>query len=363
MLTKRTLLIFTVAIFAITLTLLPSVISVVDIYSFQMTVPDEINALPGDSVVVEGEILVTGMYWLHNFEMTIEGLNYDYELVTNWGESVRILRGWNPDDGVFRMPETFELHIDVPEDADGVNFVSITGQEHHSWKQVSNDTYFILNVGGAPEEETIALEIIDIEVPEEIMEFEAFDFDFKIRNKAPTPKSAIVSLVVPEGWQLDESSKTYAVAGESEESGMFRVIPTAEDGDVALFVEYPFKNRVMNFTKTGPYLVPGTEEPTTTTTEPSGNLFGDIYSAITGFSVGIISGITGSFGDLEVPLLVGIIVVLVIVIIWLLTSIFKVLKIEIVSDEEETSGGNSAEISDAGSDTNGSAGQITLTEI
>jgi len=361
MMTRKTALIFTAAILAITMALLPSVISIVDIYSFEMTVPDEVNVMPGETVVIEGEVLVTGMYWLHNFEMTVEGLDYNYNLVTNWDEHVRILRGWNPDDGVFRMPETFELRIDVPEDASGVDFVSITGQEHHSWRQVSNNTYFILNIGGAPDEETVALEIVDIEVPEEIMEFEAFDFSFKVKNKGPTPRSATVSLVVPEGWQLDESSKTYAVSGDSEEEGMFRVIPTTEEGEVALLVEYPFKNRVMNFTKVGPYLVPMTEETTTTTTKPSGNLFGDIYSAITGFSVGIISGITGSFGEFEVPLLVGIIVVLVIVIIWLLTSIFKVLKIEIVSDDEGNAG-SAVEISDSGIDS-GSSGQITLTEI
>lgn len=300
-------------------------------YSFGMSVPDEVNANPGVTVDVEGEILVTGMFWLHNFDLTVSGLDYDYEIEPAWWEHVRILREWNPQQGVFRVPEKFKLTINVPEDASGAHIVTITGQEHHSFREVSNETYFVLTIGGAPAQ--VNLSISDILVPEMIKEYEPFNLTFKIDNAGAIDIAATVSMSVPEDWEVDEASKTIQVKGGSSEIDMFTIIPTTTSGEISLFVEYPFKGEVINFTKVGPYLVPSGELPTTTTTAaPS------FYAPIANFIYYLTSPIIGSFeslvGSYAVPAMVGIIVILLIIIIWIISGMFKFVRSKSRSEPE-----------------------------
>lgn len=290
-------------------------------YSFGMSVPDEVNANPGATVDVEGEILVTGMYWLHNFDLTVSGLSYDYEIEPAWWEHVRILRDWNPQQGVFRVPEKFKLTINVPEDASGAHLVTITGQEHHSFREVSNETYFVLTIDDAPAQ--VNLSISDILVPEMIKEYEPFNLTFKIDNAEAIDIAATVSVSVPEDWEVDEASKTIQVKGDSSEIDMFTIIPTTTSGEISLFVEYPFKGEVINFTKVGPYLVPSAELPTTTTTTEAQ----PFYVPIANFIYSLTSPIIGSFeslaGAYAVPAMIGIIIILLIIIFWIVSGMFK----------------------------------------
>ena len=74
-------------------------------YSFEIILPEEVEAVPGEQITVDGKILVTGIYWLHNFNLEASGISYDYEITPEWWEHVRILRSWNSDIGVFREPD------------------------------------------------------------------------------------------------------------------------------------------------------------------------------------------------------------------------------------------------------------------
>lgn len=298
-------------------------------YSFEMRIPDEAKANPGDTVELEGEILVTGLYWLHNFELTVSGLPYDYKIEPAQWEHVRILREWNPEQGVYRVPEKFKLTIDIPEDASGAHLVTIKGQEHHSFREVSNETYFILAVAGAPTQ--INLSISEIVVPEMIKEYEPFDLTFKINNDGALDIVATVSVLIPEDWEVDEPSHTMPVKGDSSETGKFIIIPTTTAGEVSLLVEYPFKGEITNFTKVGPYLIPGAELPTTTQPQP---FYAPISNFIFSLTDQTIERIEAVGGEYTIPVMIGIIIVLLIIIFWILSGMFKFIRTKSRSEPE-----------------------------
>lgn len=301
-------------------------------YSFEITVPDEVNANPGDTVEVEGEILVTGMYWLHMFEMTVDGLPYEYEMEPGWGEHVRILRDWNPEVGVFRVPETFKLTIQVPEDAVGAHLVTITGQEHHSFREISNETYFILTVGGVVGEADLG--ISDILVPETIKEYEPFSLTFKIDNDGALDAAATISVIIPEDWEVDESSHTLSVEAYSSEVGRFEIIPTTTAGEISLLVEYPFKEEIINFTKVGPYLIPTGELPPTTTTTKAQPFYAPVANFVYALGSPVIKLFEQALGDYTVPVTIGIIIVLLVIIFWLISGIFSLIRVKDRSEPE-----------------------------
>jgi hypothetical protein len=329
---KSLFLVSVIAALAAGALVLPAVNSALTFYSFEIITPAEVLAQPGTQVTVDGGVLVTGMYWMHDFNLTVEGLPYGYTIKPAHMDDVPILRDWNPQQGVFRVPNNFTLKMDIPANASGVYIVSITGTEHRSFRQVTNGTYFVLKVGKAAQNATAAsqLQVSDILVPEAIKEFEPFNLTFKVDNNAAVKTAATITLVMPKEWQSDATSKTFSIEASGSAIGSFRIVPTTAAGEVSLMIEYPFKNQIINFTKTGPYLIPG-ENVTTTTkpSQPSGGSLGVIGGAVSAFT-SFVSGALGSAGTQYdswlTPITIGIIVILVIVIVWLLGGIFKLVQ-------------------------------------
>ncbi len=292
-------------------------------YSFEIIVPEEVEAMPGQNVTVDGGVLVTGFYWLHNFELKVSGLPYDYKIEPEWWEHVRILREWNPEQGVYRVPEKFKLDINVPEDATGSYIVTITGQEHHSFREISNFSYFVLRVGGKPIKPQLT--ISDIIIPENITEYEPFRLIFKVDNEGVIDTIANISIKVPEDWEVDEPTQTIKIRKNKSVASAFNIIPTTTPGEVSLYVEYPFRDEVINFTKTGPYLIPA---GVTTTTKPEE--FKPIFSQIVDYLNSLLEAVTDSIESVAGPyatsLIVGVIFVLFIIILWLIFDIIKFVK-------------------------------------
>jgi hypothetical protein len=291
-------------------------------YSFEIKLPDEVQATPGQDVTIEGGVLVSGMFWLHDFNLTATGIPYEYTISPNWFESVRILRSWNPVDGLFKTPDKFNITIHVPESAYGSYIVLVTGQEHRSYSQVQNSSYFVLNVGGAVEPQ---IEISDILVPETIDVNEPFTMTFTVSNKAPIDSATTISAILPEGWKADATSKTISIKAGESSSEKFIIVPTTSAGTVSLLVEYPFKNHVVNFTKEGPYLVPGGEAQGNETQSES------IFSIIGNFVMSVKDYAEGSLS----PVLIGLIVVLLIIIAWLSLGIYRTLSSKEGSGKDE----------------------------
>ncbi len=328
---SRKIVLFLVAMMIVSSFAVPSAISKIDYYAFEISLPDEVSVSPGESVTVDGGITVTGMYWLHMFGLEYAGTPYEIEFSPSFWEHVMIVRGWNPDVGVVRLPEKFEMTITVPEGAEeGNRIVVVRGQEQHSFRKVSNSTYFVLKVG---ETETVPhIGISDIIIPETVDDGKPFSLEFRLENVAPIDTIVTVRAVIPEEWQIDDFSKTVLVGSNSSVSENFTIIPTTESGTVSIVIEYPFQGEVINLTKTGPYLVPDGEMAE----GASFGIVGRFIASITGLTVGIVDDVSGSMGErFSISILIGIIVVLIVLIAWLIKGIMGIVKVEVVPDEPE----------------------------
>lgn len=338
---------FLVSVGLISLLLSSVVTSRRTFYQFVMGTPEEVEASAGQTVTVPGTILNEGMFFLHNFDITLEGLPEDFEYEVNpahW-QDVRILREWNPDDGSYRVPEEFEITITVPSSAaDGLHVVTVTGQEHHSFREVTNSTFFVLHVGegAGPSEPTgEGLDVSDILVPETITSGEEFTLTFRLDNGFDEDMSASVSIVAPDDWEIEKETLLMRVGAGSSEIGTFTITPTDSEGRVSLLVEYPFNQTIVSTTKEGPYLRPvSTTEPTTTTV-PDGEekpFFVDLYDRMK-------AGVKEVLGDFARPLIIGIIVVLAVIVIWLVVDIVGYYRGKDTKAEEIKKGSGKASVS------------------
>jgi hypothetical protein len=219
---------------------------------FSIGMPEMVEAGPGELVTINGTILNFGYYWLHNFNLTASGLPEDY-IVTfspNWFEHVRVLRDWNPEQGLYLVPENFTMSIQVPENATGVFTVNVTGQEFTSWRQLSNSTTFIFRVSTPPK-----LSISNIVVPETVTEFKEFSISFSVRNDGLADQHVTLSVSAPADWIVaPEQSLTVNASSSADVS--FALTPTNTSGEISVLLEYPYKAQVLNITKVGPMLVP-----------------------------------------------------------------------------------------------------------
>lgn len=286
-------------------------------YAFSLVVPEEVMANPGETVPVDGEIYVTGIWWLHKFNLTIENLQYDYEVIPDYWQDVKIIREWNPTEGLYKAPEKFQIKIRVPEDAYGVQIPVITGQEHHSFKQVSNSTYFVLKISGEAPPVEHALTVSDIVVPETIEEGVPFDITFTVNNEGDEATTATISITMPEGWGVDKETQLVAIEAKQSAVGKFVLTPSEAAGEVSLFIEYPYRETILNLTRVGPTLTPTVPETTTTLVEktPFEKLIDDIK--------GIMSPITGPMAPILTPITIGVVILLLVIIVWLLVGIIN----------------------------------------
>lgn len=217
--------------------------------------PSEIEMDAGDTVVVNGTLLNVGWYWLHNFNISVSGLPKGSELnvTPSWFEHVRILREWNPERGVYLVPEVFQLTIKVPEDASGVFLVNVTGKEWRSWRQYSNSSAFILKV--LPTEPP-RISLTDIVVPETVVPSEKFNISFEVKNEGVTSQMVTLKVIAPQDWVVEPAEQKMVVQANSSAPVVFTLTPTETSGEISIFMEYPFRKEVLNMTKTGPFIIP-----------------------------------------------------------------------------------------------------------
>jgi hypothetical protein len=290
----------------------PMVQSRLTYYSFEIVLPTQVDATPGQDAIVQGGVLVTGAYWLHDFNLTVNGIPYEYSITPkNPWDMVRILRDWNPVQGLFRTADPFNITIHVPANAAGSYIVLVSGAEHRSARQATNSSYFVLKVAGAPL--APQLSVSDILVPETINELEPFTMSFKVDNAAPIDTAATITVKLPDDWKADTTSKTVSLKAGSSTAEQFIIVPTSSAGSVSLLIEYPFMNSIVNFTKEGPYLVPGGENQTAPTNQTSPfSIVGNIVAYVKSISAGSLS-----------PILISLIIILLVIIVWLSLGIYN----------------------------------------
>lgn len=272
---------------------------------FSMSIqPDLIEAMPGDSVTVNGSIFNFGMYWISDLNLTAKGLPDDFnvEIVPQHFDQLKIIREWNPIQGLYRVPETFLIKIQVPANAAGVFAVNVIGQEYQSWKKLSNSTSFVLRITSTPK-----ISISDIQVPEKVVEFQSFNISFTVNNEGVTDQSVTLTIDAPEDWNVSPDVLTSTVKTNSSEKFQFGITPTNTSGEISAVLEYPFKQTIMNMTKRGPYLIPTTPEIPT-------------IEVPTGLSTWASS--TVAFAQ-ENPIVVIVSIVVIAIIVWYFASTYR----------------------------------------
>lgn len=268
--------------------------------------PKLVTGTPGQTITFEGNVTNVGWWWLHEFNLTIEGLpeGYSYTIDPNYWEHLRILREWNPVRGLYVVPYHFTVNITLPDNAIGVHLLEIRGQEFHSYKKYYNTTEFLLKVIGAPK-----FTITDMEIPETVTEWQPFNISMKVNNEGLTAGTINLTLTTPEDWEVPERTKTISVGANASESVVFTIVPTNTSGEISVFAEYPFGVTVLNITKIGPLLVPMPVTTTTVAALPTG------FAAFVESLVEFIRGLS--------PLAIGIIVVLFVIVAWNLWVIYQ----------------------------------------
>jgi hypothetical protein len=268
---------------------------------FVIQVPGEVSGSPGETVTINAGILNKGMWWLHNFNLSLSGLPAGYEYTFNpqhW-DDLPILRAWDPVNGLYIVPSNFTLTIKIPENAVGSQLVTITGQEFMSWKQFSNSTQFILKALSIP-----SFELTDIVIPETVKEGQPFNITMRAKNSGSTSGKIDVTVKMPADWNVTEKTKSLIINASSSSPVVFTITPTNTSGQVTIYAEYPYKATVVNITKVGPVLMPVREEVPSGVTLPT---FGRVTDVLRGVS----------------PVVIGVIVVLVIIILWNVWSIYR----------------------------------------
>jgi len=220
---------------------------------FVISLPDMVEASPGETVTINGSVLNIGIYWLHDFNISVSGLPEDFEVkvIPEKFENLRILRDWNPEQGVFRVPEKFWIEIKVPENSTGAFLVNVTGKEWASWKKVENSTRFVLRVSAPPK-----LSISDIVVPEKVVKSEPFNISFEVKNEGLTEQKVTLKVLAPEDWKVEPEVQSLSVNASSSQLVIFTLTPTNTSGEISVFMEYPYKAQILNLTKVGPLIVP-----------------------------------------------------------------------------------------------------------
>lgn len=269
-------------------------------------IPQEIEAYPGENITIEGGAINIGWYWLGNFNLTLSGLpeGYDYNITPSYFENLRILREWNPIQGVYRIPQNFTLVINIPENGFGVHLVNITGQEFRSWYKFSNSTQFLLRVISLPN-----FTITDIAFPETATQYQPFNLTFTAKNEGVGTGSLNITIDVPEDWDVSERTKMIVLDAGASQDVKIVITPTNTSGYVNILAEYPYKETIINITQLGPFLTPmPIELPPVEVPRPTG------FAAVVEF--------IRSLG----PIVFGIGIILLIIIIWNVWSIYKAYK-------------------------------------
>jgi len=221
--------------------------------AFVLGMPETVEAAPGDTVEINGTILNTGYFWLHDFNLTADGLPKEFNVTfePSWFDNVRILRNWNEVQGLYIVPETFVMKIDIPPTSAGVFAVTVKGQEFQSWRQVSNTTAFMLRVTSTPK-----VSLSDIVVPEQVFVNQSFNVSFDVKNEGLLDQLVNLTLAAPQDWVVEPAEQSVIVKVNASQHVEFSIVPTNTSGDISVLMEYPYKSHLFNITKSGPYLIP-----------------------------------------------------------------------------------------------------------
>jgi len=227
-------------------------------YGFYVIMPDLVEIAPGNEMVVHGGVQNFGFYWEHNVVVNVTGLPEEFNAtpIPGFYEHLRTLREWNPQQGLYYIPEKLDVDIKVPADATpGVYPVNVSLMDMQSARHPANFTVFILRVTG--EAPTEPMKISDIAVPESVQADTPFNISFSVINGVSFEQSVNMTVQLPEDWRAMPPYISDSVPSNSSKNYYFTITPTNSSGSFSIVLQYPFQGIVLNVTKTGPFLTVG----------------------------------------------------------------------------------------------------------
>lgn len=227
-------------------------------YGFYVIMPSIVQVAPGNQTLIHGGVQNFGFYWEHNVVVNVTGLPAGFEAtaVPDFFENLRTLRDWNPQQGLYYVPENLDIAVKVPAGATpGLYSVNVSLVDMQSARHPANSTVFILQVSGqAP---TQPISISDISVPDTVAAFKPFNISFSVINNVTFNQSVNLTVQIPQDWNATPTVISDVVPASSSKSFFFTITPTNSSGSFSVALTYPYQGVVLNVTKTGPFLTVG----------------------------------------------------------------------------------------------------------
>ena len=275
-------------------------------YNFNIsTFPGEVDVKAGENATVNVTIVNTGQFALRDFNLTLEGADFPYEItplvkeIPVWGE-------WNSKDGLLHGKQTYQISINVPANATGVQLVNITGKENFSWRKFSKKTIFILKIiPSASVEQNIT--VSKIEIPETLKENVPFNINFSVINKNAFRQQIDLLLKIPSDWAAVGNNRSLLLDTNEAANVSFKIVPTNSSGNISIDIVYPVKKTIFSFTREGSSLIPVTEKPKEETP----------VNKTTG-----LSRVIGFLRNLS-PIFLAILVLIAIIVVWFIVTIVR----------------------------------------
>ncbi|MEM5801956.1 MAG: hypothetical protein QXQ18_01030 [Candidatus Aenigmatarchaeota archaeon] len=269
----------------------------------------KIEVYPGETKTIEGRLLNTGWLWLYNVTIKAENLTYEHTITPNNIPVLPIKYYW-VDGRAFRTPQNFSITIKIPENltagekeffltANGSFRIYLPMDMKYLHYPMQIKQRVVLKVVPTP-----SIEIKDITFPEVVIANKTFEISMLVINNGDIGTTANISIDLPKDWQVDSKTKSIRIEARENKTLNFSVTPSNSSGQVSLYLLYPVRQKIINITKTGPFLVPQLEE---VVEKPVPGLIERIVSFIKSLP----------------PILLLIIVILSAVIIWNLAGVIR----------------------------------------
>ncbi len=284
-------------------------------YNFVISVPAEVEAVAGEEVAINASVNNLGQFTLRDFNLTLGDLPFEYQITPKLSE-IKIVRDWNPKQGLYKVPTYFQIKIKVPADAVGAHLVNVKGQELFSWRKASNSSSFILKISNPTVIIQPNITVSRILVPDQIKENEPFNISFLVNNENIFKQQVNISLSIPSDWSADAVQQSFLIAPNSAAAVYYTVTPTNTSGNISVTVNYPFKEKIFTIVRDGPYLIPEVEKPVAenvTEAKPAA----EEKQPVTGFAALV------QFIRNMSPILIAIVVLVIIIIVWFIVKLIR----------------------------------------
>ncbi len=232
--------------------------------AFKIEFPSYVEAKPGDSLLIEGNVTNIGTVWLRKITINVTGLPFNYSIYPGYMEVLPIRWKWSPENGLERVPRSLNIVVNIPKNVSEGNYtVTIKLQEHLTALKVYNYTTFTLSVKNPHSIKSSKklvnkqpkIKITSLSLPDEVITNKPFLLNLTLENKGGKG-NASVSVILPHDWVVDNSTKEIIMGQNSTALVVFNITPGRENGNVTLVIMYDGQRDVITFYRSGKYLLP-----------------------------------------------------------------------------------------------------------